>query len=57
MFGLGAGADLSTDSQRYFTAFQFTPVGIAVGKKVSWFMELGLGYAYTGYITGISWRF
>ena len=25
MFGLGAGIDLSTDSQRYFTAFQFTP--------------------------------
>ena len=57
MFGLGAGIDPSTDSTSHFTAFQFTPVGIAVGKKVSWFLELGLGYAYTGYMTGISWRF
>ncbi len=57
MIGLGAGADLSTDSQRYFTAYQFTPVGIALGKKVSWFLELSLGNAYTGYMTGISWRF
>ena len=57
MVGLGAGMDLSTDSQRCFAAFQFTPVGIAVGKKISWYMELGLGHAFNGFITGISWRF
>ena len=57
MVGVGAGVDLSTDSQRCFAAFQFTPVGLAVGKKISWFLELGLGHAYNGFITGLSWRF
>ena len=57
MVGLGIGADLSTDSHRCMAAFQFTPVGIAVGKKISWYLELGLGHAYNGYITGLTWRF
>ena len=57
MVGVGAGVDISTDSQRCFAAFQFTPVGIAVGKKISWYLEFGLGHAYNGFITGISWRF
>ena len=57
MAGIGIGADLSTGSRRCFAAFQFTPFGIAVGKKISWYLELGLGHAYNGFITGISWRF
>lgn len=57
MVGLGIGADLSTDSHRCLAAFQFTPVGIAVGKKISWYLELGIGHAFNGFITGITWRF
>ena len=56
-FGLGAGMDLSTDSERLITAWQITPVGIATGNRISWFLELGFGHAYNGLITGISWRF
>lgn len=55
--GLGVGADLSTGANNCFTALQFTPVGIAIGKKISWYLELGIGYAFTGYMTGLSWRF
>lgn len=55
--GIGAGADFSTDAERCFAAFQFTPVGIAVGKKISWYLEIGFGHAFAGVITGISWRF
>lgn len=55
--GAGVGMDFSDDGNTCFPAFQFTPVGIAVGRKVSWYFELGLGNAFLGMITGISWRF
>lgn len=55
--GLGAGVDLSSDSRGAFAAFQITPFGIAVGKKLSWYLELGLSNTLIGFITGISWRF
>ena len=55
--GLGAGMDLSNGASDGFCAFQFTPVGIAIGKKLSWYFEMGLGQAYTGMLTGLSWRF
>ena len=40
-----------------FVALQFTPVGISVGKKVCWYFELGIGHAFMGFMTGVSWRF
>lgn len=55
--GAGAGIDLSGDAGRCYAAFQFSPVGIAVGKKISWYLEMGVGHAYTGFITGLTWRF
>ena len=55
--GVGAGMDLSTGVNDAFWALQFTPVGIAVGKKISWYFELGIGHAFMGCMTGISWRF
>ena len=38
------------------TAGHINP-GIAIANKISWYMELGLGNAFTGLFTGISWRF
>lgn len=55
--GIGAGMDLSNGQSKEFLAFQFTPVGISVGKKVSWHFEIGFGHAFTGLITGLSYRF
>ena len=55
--GVGAGMDLSSGVNDAFVALQFTPVGISVGKKVSWYFELGIGHAFMGFMTGISWRF
>ena len=37
--GLGPGILHTEDYTKYYTAFQFTP-GMAVGKKISWFIEL-----------------
>lgn len=56
-FGLGAGMDMSNGINEEFVAFQFTPIGISVGKKVSWYFELGAGHAFAGFITGLSYRF
>ena len=55
--GFGAGVDLSSGINEKFFAWQFTPVGIAVGKKISWYCELGIGHAFAGFMTGLSWRF
>ena len=55
--GVGAGMDLSSGVNDSFVALQFTPVGISVGKKISWYFELGIGHAFMGFMTGISWRF
>ena len=55
--GVGAGMNLSSGVNDAFMALQFTPVGISVGKKVSWYFELGIGHAFMGFMTGISWRF
>ena len=55
--GVGAGMDLSSGVNDAFVALQFTPVGISVGKKISWYFELGIGHAFMGFMTGISWRF
>ena len=57
--GVGAGIDLSHpgESDRGFLALQFVPVGISVGKMISWYLEFGIGSAYTGFMTGISCRF
>ena len=55
--GVGAGMDLSSGVNDAFVALQFTPVGISVGKKVSWYFELGIGHAFMGFMTGLSWRF
>lgn len=54
--GLGPGVYHGSDTTRYYTAFQFTP-GIEAGKKITWFLELGLGNVYCGLLTGIGWRF
>ena len=55
--GVGAGMDLSSGVNDAFMALQFTPVGISVGKKISWYFELGIGHAFMGFMTGLSWRF
>ena len=55
--GVGAGMDLSSGVNDGFVAFQCTPVGISAGKKISWYFELGIGHAFTGFMTGLSWRF
>lgn len=56
--GLGTAVDLSTDvDHQCCVAYQFTPLGIAVGKKISWYFELGIGHAFMGFMTGLSWRF
>ena len=55
--GVGAGMDLSSGVNDAFVALQFTPVGISVGKKISWYFELGIGHAFMGFMTGLSWRF
>ena len=55
--GVGAGMDLSSGVNDAFMALQFTPVGISVGKKISWYFELGIGHAFMGCMTGLSWRF
>jgi hypothetical protein len=55
--GIGAGINMSTAENNRYLAFQLIPVGIAVGKKVSWYFECGLGNAYAGFMTGVSWRF
>lgn len=54
--GLGPGIYHDEDFTRYYTAFQFTS-GIAAGRKISWFLEFGLGNVYCGLLTGIGWRF
>ena len=54
--GLGPGIIHTEDYTKYYTAFQFTP-GMAVGNKISWYIELGLGNAWCGLITGLGWRF
>jgi hypothetical protein len=54
--GLGPGIIHTEDYTKYYTAFQFTP-GMAVGNKISWYLELGLGNAWCGLITGLGWRF
>lgn len=55
--GVGAAMDLSSGVNDSFVALQFTPVGISVGKKISWYFELGIGHAFMGFMTGLSWRF
>ena len=55
--GVGAGMDLSSGANDAFLALQFNPVGISVGRMISWYLEFGIGHAYMGFITGISWRF
>ena len=55
--GVGAGMDLSSGVNDAFMALQFTPVGISVGQKISWYFELGIGHAFMGFMTGLSWRF
>ena len=55
--GVGAGMDLSSGVNDAFVALQFTPVGISVGKKISGYFELGIGHAFMGFMTGLSWRF
>ena len=54
--GLGPGVICTEDNTKYYTAFQFTP-GMAVGNKISWYLELGLGNAWCGFMTGLGWRF
>ena len=56
-FGLGPGVYNDGYKPQYYTAFQFVPIGIAIGNKISWFFELGLGTVYMGALTGLSWRF
>lgn len=55
--GVGPGIYDNGERSRVYMAFQCTPIGIAIGNKISWYMELGLGNAFTGLFTGISWRF
>lgn len=54
--GIGPGVYHNGETVKYYTAFQITP-GLAVGKKISWYLEFGLGNAYCGLLTGIGWRF
>lgn len=54
--GLGPGVIHTEDYTKYYTAFQFTP-GMAIGKKISWHLELGLGNVWCGFISGLGWRF
>ncbi len=59
-FGAGLRMSSGKDNIRnheFYPSFQITPVGIAVGRKVSWFFEVGYGVAFAGFITGISCRF
>ena len=55
--GLGLALDFSDGFNGGFVAPQFTPIGISIGKKISWYCECGIGYAFTGFMTGLSWRF
>ena len=55
--GFGAGIDMSSAQNDRYLAFQFIPVGISVGKKVSWYFEFGFGNAYGGFMTGVSYKF
>lgn len=55
--GFGPGIYDNGERSKGYFAFQCTPIGIAVGNKISWYVELGLGNAYAGLFTGLSWRF
>ena len=55
--GMGPGLYDDGEKTKGYFAFQCTPLGIAIGKKISWYVELGVGNAYAGLFTGLSWRF
>ncbi|MCM1178016.1 MAG: hypothetical protein NC115_06730 [Bacteroidales bacterium] len=59
---IGIGMTMSFDGKgsgiyNLDPAFQITPVGVAVGKNLYGFFELGLGMVYCGCKAGIGYRF
>ena len=54
--GLMGGYDLEKEPG-ILPAFQISPVGIEIGRKVFGFCELGLGMMYTGAMAGVGFRF
>ena len=52
----GYGRDSYVYASRY-PAFQVTPVGVAVGRRIYGLFELGIGTVYTGCRAGIGFRF
>ena len=55
--GVGLGVDLSDGVNDKFLSVQLTPIGISVGRKISWYLEMGVGSTFIGYMTGLACRF
>jgi hypothetical protein len=55
--GFGVGVDLSDGYNGVFIAPYFSPIGISIGRKISWYWECGISSAFIGFMTGLSWRF
>lgn len=55
--GLGIYACSFNNDMSILPAFQLTPIGIMVGRRVFGFAEVGVGTMYSGAMAGIGFRF
>lgn len=55
--GLGVSMALEPYYMTIYPAFQIVPVGVAVGKRLYGFFEIGAGTVYVGCKVGIGYRF